>query len=233
MMIPDLGAILIMASHKAAGHEVTDADVIRWIGVAVAVAGAVFATPDGIASLWHPVKARYLKLWALAEQQIRRLLRRPGRVISGTGSLRLPKMGLSASGEVWRDWCEDADPDEKIAILHRQADLLREQIRNLSTQVDDRTASLGKEIGEAEGRVTGQLQQLASQLRGERSQASRVDARGFGPIALGIILSGIPDELATLRWLGWLAVLIAIGWTAAAAPGWLRDYRQALRRDTG
>jgi hypothetical protein len=46
---PPPGAILIMVNHVATGHGVTEADVIRRIGVMVAVAGAVLATPDGIA----------------------------------------------------------------------------------------------------------------------------------------------------------------------------------------
>jgi hypothetical protein len=48
----------------------------------------------------------------------------------------------------------------------------------------------------------GLVSELASELRGERSEASRVDARGFIPIAFGILLAGIPDELATIASIG-------------------------------
>ena len=99
---------------------------------------------------------------------------------------------------------------------------------NCAGKIDCTTDELRKEIREAEGRVISQVRQLSSELRGERSQASRVDARGLGPIALGIILTGLPDELAAAVPVGWLAVAVAIIWTAVVSPSWLRDYRQAL-----
>jgi hypothetical protein len=118
----------------------------------------------------------------------------------------------------------------KIDILHRQVDLLHQEVSDLHTQVDRDVAELRKETQEAEERVTLQLQQLASQLRGERIETSRVDARGFGPIAGGIILTGLSDELANIAVFGWLVVIIFVGWIIAASRGWLRDYKEALRR---
>ena len=106
--------------------------------------------------------------------------------------------------------------------MHRQIGELRGEI--------DRTADdLRKGIREGEGRIIGQLRQLASELRGERSQASRVDARGLAPIALGVILTGVPDELATIAVVGWLAVAVAVIWAVVVSPSWLRDYQQALQ----
>ena len=138
-----------------------------------------------------------------------------------------------AHAERWQPWQEDAAGEEKINILHKQIDILHEQIAELRTQVGRTADDLRKEIREAEGRVDSQLRQLASELRGERSQASRVDARGFGPIACGICLTGLPDELASVAVLGWIAVAGAVIWTACVFPNWLRDYRVALRSGDG
>ena len=227
-VIPDPCPVVIEVMRTAAEPGVTESDVFRWIGVAVAVAGVVLATPDGIASAWL-----LAKLWPRQAAAIgRRLLRRPGQVVSGSAALAgTARMTARARGYTWQPWHENARADVKIGILHRQIDLLLEQVTQLSTLINQTGDSLQNEINAAEARVTQQVQQLAAEVHGERSRASRVDARGFGPIALGVILTGLPDELAATAdgWLGWLTVTVAVIWIASVSPSWLRDYRQALK----
>lgn len=105
--------------------------------------------------------------------------------------------------------------------------MLLEGINALRPLMDQANDGLQNEIKEAEARVTGRVEQLSSELRGEQGQASRVDARGLGPIALGIVLTGLPDELASIASLGYAAIAVSILWVALAFPSWLRDYRQA------
>lgn len=219
----------IQVVRTAAKPGVTESDVFRWIGVTVAVAGVILATPDGIAATWLLVKGRSRRAWALG----RRLLGRPGPVTSGTAALATLTTQGRARAYKWQPWREDARADVKIDILHRQVDLLLEQISELHSLLDRIGDGLRKEVSEAEGRTTDQVRQLAAELRGERSRASRVDARGFGPIALGIILTGLPDELAATPdgWLGWLTVAVAAIWILSVLPSWLRDYRQALENN--
>lgn len=221
-MIPGPGVTVIEAVCKAAEPGVTEADVIRWVGVVAAVFGAVLATPEGIALAWRSVKNWHRKVWARG----RRWLRRPGHV-SRTGAAGTATMTGKASPHPWQDWVAGARADVKIDILHRQVDFLLEQIGKLRRQIDRTGDDLRNVRREAEGRV----QQLASEMRGERSQASRVDARGIGPIALGIILTGVPDGLAAAAPVGWLAIAVAVVWIVAAAPSWLRDYRRALKHN--
>lgn len=98
--------------------------------------------------------------------------------------------------------------------------------------MDQNEVGLRAEMRKTADGITSQIRQLESDLRGERTQASQVDARGFGPIAFGIVLTGIPDELAGVTpggWLGWLIVVISGCWIARVSPQWLRDYRQALK----
>lgn len=230
MMIPDPGAVVIEVLHRAADSGAIESDVIRWVGVTVAVAGVALATPDGIAAAWRAVKNWHRRAGALA----RRLLRRPGQDVSMAGMTAMT-MTMAGKGyaERWQPWREDAREDEKIDILHMQVDIVHQQIGELRSQIERTADDLRKEIREAEGRVVGQLQQLASEMRGERSQASRVDARGFGPIACGIFLTGLPDELAAVAVVGWAAVAGAVVWTVGVFPSWLRDYRLALKSGNG
>jgi hypothetical protein len=230
MMIPDPGIVVIEVVRRATDPGMTESDVIRWAGVVVGVAGVVLAIPDGIAAAWRWVKNWRDRAWSVA----RRLLGRPGQ-LDGSGGTQLKKLGFAGQGYVdkWQPWREDAEDGEKIGILHEQIEIVRDMIVGLRQQADRTAQDLKNDVREAEGRVTGQLRELASEIRGERSQASRVDARGFGPIAFGIILTGLPDELAAVAVVGWLVVGGAVVWTVCAFPGWLKDYTQALRYDNG
>jgi hypothetical protein len=71
-VIPDPGVIVIEVVRKAAEPGVTESDVIRWVGVTVAVAGAVLATPEGIAWAWHSVKHWHSTAWVLGRGALRR-----------------------------------------------------------------------------------------------------------------------------------------------------------------
>ena len=135
--------------------------------------------------------------------------------------------------DVWQPWREGACDPAKIDILHKQVVMLKRRIAELRTQTDRTADEVRREIREAEGRVTGQLRQLTREFRGQQSQSSRVDARGLGPIALGIILTGLSDELASVAPLGWLIAAVAIIWMGMVFPGWLQDYRQAIEKSEG
>jgi hypothetical protein len=130
--------------------------------------------------------------------------------------------------EKWQPWLPHANVDNRIDILHKQVDFLVERVDELRKQIDRAGDDLQKIIKEAEARVAKQVRVLASDVRGERSQASRVDARGLGPIALGIVLSGLPDELATVAWVGYVFIAGSVMWIVAASPSWLRDYKRAI-----
>jgi hypothetical protein len=119
----------------------------------------------------------------------------------------------------------------KIEILRQRVDLLQEEISNLERQIDRTGDDLRRELREAERRVIAQVQELAAEVRGERSRSSRVDARGFGPIALGIILTGLPGELAAVPdgWLGCVIVAVAVLWIVRVSPRWREDFTQALQ----
>jgi hypothetical protein len=217
-------AIIIEVVHQV-DPGVTESDFVRWVGVLVAVAGAILATPEGIASLARSIKKRSYRGWTFVRRLMRLTL--DANVHGVAAHARIGMSGRVRASK-WREWLPQAEADLKIDILHRQAEILREQINGLQKQIDRTDDDLHKRIREAENRVLGQLQQLASELRGERSQASHVDARGLGPIALGIILTGLPDELAATVWVGYVAIGISVCWTAAVTPSWLRDYKRAL-----
>ena len=46
--------------------------------------------------------------------------------------------------------------------------------------------------------------EVAAQRRRDERQTARVNARGLPLIGFGIVMTGIPDGLATWAWVGWL-----------------------------
>ena len=132
-VLPGPGVIVIEVVHASADPSKTLSDVIRWIGVAVAVAGVVLATPDGIASGWRSLKNGLRK----ANTRARLLLGLPVQIV-GSGHVTFKKMGGAAFGYVdtWMPWSENARADEKIEILHQQADELRRRLDDLRTRFD-------------------------------------------------------------------------------------------------
>jgi hypothetical protein len=230
VVIPCPHVIVVAAVGATAPTGPTLSDVVRWVGVTVAVAGAVLATPEGIAAAWRWVRERCIRLLAM----IRRFMHRPAPVVNATAAMSgVATLSGRAHAYRWQPWRQDAEEDEKIEILHKQVELLLEHYNELHGLVGRTADEFLRETHEVERRAVGHVQQLSSDLDAERSQASRVDARGLGPIALGVILTSLPDELATVRAVGVLAIVVAIVWTAAAMPSWMRDFRQALRRSQG
>jgi hypothetical protein len=226
IVIPGPNVIVIKVLQAPAAPGVTLSDWIRWIGVGVAITGLVLATPDGIASAWRSIRSGLRKTSTL----IQRLTRRQ-RPILGSGGVTFPKMSVAARGYVgtWKPWPNKARTAEKLDILHQQSEELRRRIDNMRTQIDSDISGVETKIREAERHLAAQIRQVSSELSGERSQASHVDARGLLPVALGIILTGIPDELARVPVLGWLVVAAAATSIARISRPWLRDFQKALK----
>lgn len=224
-VIPDPGVVVSEIVRMVPVPGVGLPDVIRWVGVAVAVLGVILATPDGIAWSWLWVKNKRRSTW----RSVRRVFRRGGQVVAGTASASgVGTMTGTADGYAWREWEEKASNHVKIDILHQQAELLLKQVIEVRAQTRRNAEELRKDICDAESRVVAQVHDLTLELRGERIQASHVNARGLGPVALGIILTGLPGELATIAPIGWLAIVVASLWTGLATPSWWRDYRHAM-----
>jgi hypothetical protein len=123
---PDPGAIVIEVVRRAASPGVTNSDALRWAGVAVAVIGAVLATPHGMASLWQAGRRSHRKALAFGKRLLLLLRRRRRQHVVGQGGVALGKMSVKASGYKWQRWLPLAGAGLKIEILHEQVDILLE-----------------------------------------------------------------------------------------------------------
>ena len=162
---PDPGAIVIEVVRRAASPGVTMSDVLRWVGVVVAVAGAVLATPHGIASLWRGGRRWHRQALAFG----RRLLRRPQHMGilfgAGGGGISFPRR---ASEYKWQPWRPLAARPQKSKYCTEQVEILLERINRLYALVDEKEVGLRAEIRKTADGLASQIRRLESDLRGER-----------------------------------------------------------------
>ncbi len=181
------------------------AEWISWIGVGVAAAGILIAAPDGAALIWRR-----------SIRTVRTALRR-GQSVTATAAVAMAKATVGARASVRKDWEPDAGDSRKIEVLHRQVDLLTNQVDQLVAEIDQQSRDLRTDLDKAAQSLQSAHDELARRFDATEKRTVQVDARGLWPVGFGIVLTGIPSELASWGVVGWLVVGTAVGWTLRAA----------------
>jgi hypothetical protein len=208
------------AVHDAPGP--TEADLIRYVGVAIAVAGALIATPDGTTRLWHQAADLGRRIRSGITRFLR-LSRRNANVQANPVPATARFGGGDVTAQVITPWNSAAPDTDKIEFLREQVEQLKQDVANISQDIRERDAALQAAISQTESNLRGADQQLTRRLDASEQRAARVDARGIWPIGLGILLSGIPGELADVRALGIVVMVLAVAVTLNATFRVWRD----------
>jgi hypothetical protein len=106
-------------------------------------------------------------------------------------------------------------------------EFLVQDVDDLRKAADARHAALRTEIAQAEARSGERYRELAGRFEARERRAARVDARGIWVIGAGILLTGIPDELAAQPIVGGVVAAAAIGLTIWMGLAVRADFRQA------
>ena len=110
--------------------------------------------------------------------------------------------GIAAGASVARR--HGAPLAEQVRLLWDEFDRLSGQIRKVDEDSQSRHQAAMAGI-ERESDARRHLQaEVAAQRRRDERQTARVNARGLPLIGFGIVMTGIPDGLATWAWVGWL-----------------------------
>jgi hypothetical protein len=217
------------ATHPAPPLGNTESDWIRRIGVLIGLIGAVIAawngatwlareTRDFVTKWWRRVRGQLAYLWL-------RILRKPttrhialaaaagGMAMSGTAQMR-------ASGLAWHP---GASADEKADILHKEILKIYERINELDQAVRSNHAEVKALVEAQVSEVREAHRKLEALLAAKERQETRVDGRGLLLVAAGILLTGIPDELAHYAALGLTITGLAVCLTAVIIRAVIRD----------
>jgi len=79
--------------------------------------------------------------------------------------------------------------------------------------VSTNNAGTERQLAELKAEHSARIAELQAAVQAGEENQTRVDARALPPVAIGLLLTGIPDELAYVPWLA--GPLIALGVTSA------------------
>jgi hypothetical protein len=192
-----------------------EADWIRYAGVTIALAGVLIATPDGVVEVW-----RYARLggrWArIALARFLPFLGKSANVMGVAAEVAAAADAVTVVKR--REWEPNASDTMKVEILHQQVDFLIEEVESFKSDVTGRLAAVRQDLQQAEARLSAAHGQLARALEAKDRRAAQIDARGLWPIGFGILLTGIPGELADVAAVGVLVTASAA--VVTAELGW-------------
>jgi hypothetical protein len=117
---------------------------------------------------------------------------------------KTPGEELSAGIQV--NWAQCESAEARVEYLHSVIGQAVEQISALQRAAESTDARL-KQAARDLHETTKKLQRRMDEAD---LGAAKADARGVILIGIGTILTGIPDELAAVAWIGWLAFAIAV-----------------------
>jgi hypothetical protein len=210
------------------------ADVNRWVGVIVAVVGTVVAAPSGtrelLTSTWQWLERR----GSAVSSGLGRLLpflrgdaaMNPKQSVTGTAST---SWGFTSSASAWA-WPSQASTDERIEALRKHLTEVEGRLSEVRKQLRDESAARKQAVEELEQRIRADIREIKESIDRREKHAARIDARGLPLIAAGVVLSGVPDDLARFLYpLGWLWVIIAVAVCAGVSVSAWRDARAVLQ----
>jgi hypothetical protein len=195
-------------------------DPTRWLGVAIAVAGALLANPDATSHGWTSFSARVLEAGRRTRGVLARFipgLRRDPTVQAIAARVNAVAPTATASSRGIVGWGPGASIDQRI-------ELLDERTRALDKEV----AELDQAIRETEKRLRAERVRVVEELRREteavrkdvealRLEILQSDASALPIIVAGVALSGLaPDAPNVPLWLGCLVLVAAV-----AVAGWV------------
>ncbi len=186
-------------------------DVNRWVGVAIAGIGTVIVSPDGARLLWGSATEWMRQREAQVRGRLARFLpflRRPQTIHpeSGGSTASVSVATVTASGRAWHP---TAPVDERIEALRRHITEVEGRLNDVIGQLREETASRERVVAELERTMKAETAELRLLLDEQERQTALIDARGLPVVGFGILLSGVPDELASIPYgVGWLLPLV-------------------------
>lgn len=174
------------------GHIVILEGIIKWAGVAIGVAGVVLSSPDGTKQLaraiWTSIKKRFRRQRQEASASAS---------FSGTGTI-----GISSAVKAELGWTDNTSLDRRIDILKSLIDGLNQRLSDAELKIGSRLDGHDELIRRLRADLESAEQSLHKRIDTNEEKAARIDAMGLPVIGLGIFLSGVPGELASVPPLG-------------------------------
>lgn len=205
--------------------------VIKYVGVLIALAGIILTTPDGTRKGVRALRQGLARRIAPIRHTLARFLpflRRNAIAMPATvgATATVGRATVTTTGFRW-------DPK---APLEERIDTLREYIVNLETRHNQLATQLSGEVSKLEeanknlrNEFTSEVTKLRDFLEEKDERSARVDGRGLPVLVGGLLMTNLPQEIASFPWgIGWAIPVIALGLTTWSTVTLAREYRVSL-----
>jgi uncharacterized phage infection (PIP) family protein YhgE len=113
-------------------------------------------------------------------------------------------------GKTQIKWAENELLEAKLESLRRGLEQAFEQISDVHRDAKSADAELNKALDQLSDDLQKVNADLTSRMDAAEKQAATIDSRGILLLGAGVILTGIPDELARVAWIGWVVVGVSV-----------------------
>lgn len=174
-----------------------DERILRTTGVALAVLGAILVSPHGFKRMLYVLEQWVLHVWwAIRGHSVN--IHVPA-AFAATGRLHARAVAV-------QNIPPDASVEEKVRILQVEIENLRNTVQGDYEEFSGKISELRALVGTLDQRT----EELLARLKKDQEQAASLDAAGLPVITWGILLSGVPQELAANPGWGWFFILVGI-----------------------
>jgi hypothetical protein len=211
-------AVLLAHHEVAQAGGPTEADWIRWTGLALAVVGTFVAAPSGVAHLLHTAAWPWRTLvfaaggwvgWVFGKwlgALMAAVFETMASDSDKKGSDEEPGRGLP----IQLQWAESEPLEAKVEQLRSGLEQVAQQILDVRRDAQAADAELRVALAQVSGDLRTVGASLNSRMDAADQRAAKIDSRGIVLLGASVILTGIPDGLARIAWVGWLTVGVAV-----------------------
>ncbi|MCT9868993.1 hypothetical protein [Paenarthrobacter aurescens] len=184
----------------------------KWGGVAMGIVGAILIAPQASKNFGKWLVGQPLTRLAQATQSLLNRIR--GRELTQvTATVTIfnePEVGRPSVTQTL-PWDEDAAIEQKIQWLKSQLEHLNDIWRARAKRLEEIDQLTNQDVALLTTRVYGELEGLQEKIEKIQRDSVMIDATGLLPIVAGLILTGVPEALASWGPWGWVV------WFAGAA----------------
>ena len=184
-------------------------------GVIMAAIGALVAAPDGFKE-WLVSGVEKVRVFPSLWLRLRQLFRPPSQTARPYSITSELSFGGSLDLSPGLHWEHEADVSKKVGWLKDEVVRLEAKLRTDVAALVDRDRRHESNLLEFRDRLTDDVNRLQRQLDEKEAKTAQIDALGLLPITSGIVLSGIPEDVASWGVAGWITWFAAAGLTLFA-----------------
>ena len=201
------------------------ADVVRYVGLVIALVGTFVASPAGVAHTLARIRAGANRMRRSAGRWIRALREEPSAPITCEVRASLPPLSVAARGVV--GWTEDASTKAKFEMLNDRTLALDREMGEVHRRIHTEVARINVEIERVKAESIAADALLGERMEKAEQDAARLDARALPVIVGGLLVSGMTPEISALpRGLALLVLLAALVLSAQRSWAIVRDWRR-------